>query len=157
MSIDNQVSVKLSAGDIEKIDGAIKTINSVLDPYLVTISTDERKELPKMNEKNVPFVKKVLEYAESHPEFAPAYLNISNLKIDVEGFAALNKIEKPLSELAAAITDTTMVCGSEAYTTALTYYNSVKQAVKMKAPGAKVIFDDLKKRFEDNAPRNTEK
>ena len=154
MSMDNQVSVKLSAEDISKIDSALKTINSVLKPYLVTISSDERQELPKMSEKTVPFVQKVLEYAGTHPEFAPAYLNISDLKVDVEGFAALNKIGKPLSELAAAIADTTILCGSEAYTMSLTYYNSVKQAVKMKAPGAKVVFDDLKKRFESNGPKS---
>lgn len=41
-----------------------------------------------------------------------------------------------------------MVAGSEAYSAALTYYNTVKQANNMNIPGAKVIYEDLKKRFE---------
>jgi hypothetical protein len=38
--------------------------------------------------------------------------------------------------------------GSEAYTAALAYYNSVKQAAKMNVPNAKSIYKDLKQRFE---------
>jgi hypothetical protein len=40
-----------------------------------------------------------------------------------------------------------MMAGSEAYVSALSYYNSVKTAAKMNVPGAKIIFEDLSKRF----------
>ena len=47
--------------------------------------------------------------------------------------------------------DTTMEAGAESYANSLSYYNSVKQAAKMNVPGAKAIYDDLKKRFERTA------
>lgn len=157
MSKDNLVSIEVSSEDLAKVSEALKTIKSVLAPYLVTISTDERQTLPKMNEKTVPFVKKVLEYAESHPEFAPSYVSVPELQKDVAAFDTLNKIGKPFDEIAVALTDTTMLAGSEAYVAALSYYNSVKQGVKMNVAGAKVIFDDLKVKFEEYGAKSVKK
>jgi hypothetical protein len=153
MSKENLVSIKLSADELSKINNALKVIQDTLKPYLVTISTDDRKSLPKMNEKTLPFVKKALEYAESHPEFAPSYLSIPELRIDLEAFESLNKISNPFDELSVSLEDTTILCGSEAYVAALSYYNAVKQAVKMNVAGAKTVYDDLKVRFEQNGPK----
>ena len=153
MSAENRISIQITAEDQTKIGEALKTISSVLKPYLISLSTDDRKTLPKMSEKNVPFVKKVLEYAGTHPEFAPSYLSIPELKKDVDAFEVLNKFNNPLNELYIAIEDTVILAGSEAYVAALSYYNAVKQAVKMNVAGAKVIYDDLKTRFEGNGTR----
>lgn len=153
MDKENLVSIQFTAEDLAKVNEAIKTIKDVIKPYLVTISTEERKTLPKMNEKTVPFVKKVLEYAGSHPEFAPAYLSIPELQIDVEAFDALVRISKPFEEISTSLVDTAMLTGSEAYVAALSYYNAVKRAVMMNVPGAKVVYEDLKTRFEANGIR----
>ena len=59
-----------------------------------------------------------------------------------------------MNELYIAIEDTVILAGSEAYVAALSYYNAVKQAVKMNVAGAKVIYDDLRTRFEGNGPRS---
>jgi hypothetical protein len=40
-----------------------------------------------------------------------------------------------------------MVAGSEAYQTALLFYNSVKTAAAQDIPGAKEIYEELKARF----------
>ena len=45
------------------------------------------------------------------------------------------------------LNDTTMEAGAESYITSLSYYNSVKLAAKSDVPGAKAIYEDLKKRF----------
>jgi hypothetical protein len=41
-----------------------------------------------------------------------------------------------------------MVAGSEAYLGALSYYNSVKYATKLNVADAKIIYEDLKQRFQ---------
>jgi hypothetical protein len=40
-----------------------------------------------------------------------------------------------------------MVAGSEAYQSSLIFYNSVKMAARQDIPGAKAIYEELKKRF----------
>jgi len=61
-----------------------------------------------------------------------------------------------LTQLYNGLDDTTMEAGAESYVNALSYYNSVKQAAKMNIPGAKAIYDDLKKRFAGNGPKKSE-
>jgi hypothetical protein len=40
------------------------------------------------------------------------------------------------------------LAGSEAYVTALAYYNSVKLGAKLDVPNAKAVYSDLKIRFD---------
>jgi hypothetical protein len=150
MSKENFVSIKFKDEDLAKIDEALKTIDTVLKNYLVTLTPAEIRAMPKASERTEPFVKKSLEYAESHPQFAPAYLSVPEMKIDVEAADALKKIKHPVEEILKNISDTIILSSSEAYVAALAYYGSVKQAVKMNQAGAKVIFEELKGKFEAN-------
>jgi hypothetical protein len=40
-----------------------------------------------------------------------------------------------------------MTSGSEAYQAALIFYNSVKMATRQDIPGAKAVYEELRKRF----------
>jgi hypothetical protein len=40
-----------------------------------------------------------------------------------------------------------MTSGSEAYQAALVFYNSVKMAARQDIPGAKAVYEELRKRF----------
>ena len=101
-----------------------------------------------MGDKSIAFVEKALDYAKSNPEFAPAYLNIPELQIDLRAVQDLTAIWQLLEPLTNNVNDTEMLSGSEAFQAALAYYNSVKHAAKMNVPSAKAILDDLKKRFD---------
>ncbi len=147
MPKENAVSIKITEEELTRADGAVKAIEEVLKPHLVALKPGERREIPKMNDKTVPFVEKVMDYAKSDPQFAPAYLNIDELKIDIDSVSDLTKICRPVEQLLKNLNDTIMLAGSEAFVASLAYYNSVKQATKMNIPGAKTIYDDLSKRF----------
>jgi hypothetical protein len=145
---ENSVSIEIPASEMDKVLDALKTIDAVLKPYLVALTPTERQTLPKMSDKTTPFVEKCLEYAQTNPQFAPSYMNVGELLIDMKAISDLTKILRPIEQLNENLNDTTMLSGSEAYTAALTYYNSVKQAAKMNVPNAKTIYEDLVKRFE---------
>lgn len=145
---ENLVSIKISPADLTKILEAIKTIEQTLKPYLIALTPDQRRELPKMSDKTMPFVNKVLDYIGMKPQFAPTYLNIEELKIDLQAVADLTQIYRSIEQLYENLNDTITRAGSEAYVTSLAFYNSVKQAAKMNIPDAKTIFNDLKVRFE---------
>ena len=149
MSNDNLISIEIPQEQLDALDTAINTIKSTLEPYIVTLSVAERKRIPKMNEKTAPFVKKAFEYAVSHPEFTPSYMEVGELKKDVDAFDILNRIGMQLEEISVSLNDTAMQAGSEAYLAALSYYNTVKRAVKDKQASAKVLFEDLKTMFEN--------
>lgn len=145
---ENLVSIKIAPADLTKILEAITTIEQTLKPYLISLTPDQRRELPKMSDKTLPFVNKVLDYIAMKPQFAPAYLNVEELKIDLQAVANLTQIYRSIEPLYENLNDTITRAGSEAYVASLAFYNSVKQAAKMNVPDAKTIFNDLKVRFE---------
>lgn len=148
MTIENIVSVKLSSDQMQQVSGALQTLQEVLGSQLVVLRPDERRELPKISERNLPFVEKVLEYCVSMPQFAPPYLSIDELKIDVSAVKNLTALQRSIDQLAMALGDTIMLSGSEAYVAALTYYNAVKQAAKVHVAGAEAVYNDIGIRFD---------
>jgi len=144
---ENRVSIKISQTDLQSLLDAVKTINTILSPYLVALTPDDRRTLPKMSDGTLPFVQKALEYAKSNKQFVPSFVDVGELQIDVDATAALLQVQHPLDQITESLDHTVMLCGSEAYVAALAFYNSIKQAAKMKVPGAESIFKDLSLRF----------
>jgi hypothetical protein len=122
-------------------------VSNILKPYLIALTPTERHDLPKMSDGTLPFVQKCLDYCQSNPEFAPSYLDFSGLLADMKVYNQLMPIFRLAEQLENMLNDTTMEVGAESYVSALSYYNSVKMAANMNVPGAKAIYEDLKKRF----------
>jgi hypothetical protein len=148
MALDNLVAVQIPPADLESIRTKVAEIESLLNPYLISLSPQKRKELPKMGEGTGPFVNKALEYAKTNPQIVPPFVNISSFDIDVSAVTVLNTILRPLQQLVSKLDDTIVLSGSEAYVAALNVYHSVKQASKTNVAGTKTIFEDLKVRFD---------
>jgi hypothetical protein len=147
MPQENRVSIILKPEDLKKVLDALVVVNTTLKPYLIALTPAERQELPKMSDGTVPFVKKSLEYAQTNAAFVPAYIDVNELKTDLNAVEALSQIFRPVAQLNLNLEDTITLSGSEAYVASLAFYNSVKQATKMNVPGAKAIAEDLRIRF----------
>lgn len=59
---DNRISASLSQADREAVMSAIATIREKL-PFLIDLTTQERRSLPKLGDKSRAFVSKSLEVA----------------------------------------------------------------------------------------------
>jgi hypothetical protein len=147
MSQENRISIKLAPADLQKVADAIKVATDTLQPYLIALTPIERQQLPKMSDGNFPFVQKSLEHAQTNAPFVPAYLDVAELKVDMDAVENLLQLFRPIEQLYLNLQDTMTLSGSEAYVAALAFYNSVKQAAKMNVPGAKAIAEDLSLRF----------
>lgn len=154
MSTGNVISIQIPPEDLQAAEDALKLAASKLAPYLIALTPEERRTIPKMSDGSEPFVLKVMDYATADSKFAPPYMDVPEMKKDLDAVLQL----KPLLNLATALQsnldDTTMLAGSEAYVAALSYYNSVKMAAKMNVPGAKTIYEDLFKRFQKQGQRS---
>jgi len=148
--IQDSVTIVIPPDVLTQVLDLQTQVKTLLAPYLVALTPDERRGIPKMSDKTVTFVSKTLEYANAYPQFAPAYLNMEGLQIDVKAVDDLTSVEQLVENLASQVSDSIMLSGSEAYVAALTFYNSVKEAARRNVPGAKAIYDDLKMRFEQS-------
>lgn len=154
--MENQIDFVIPDGVMSDVTEKLNEVSAALAPYLIALTPDQRRELPKMSDKTIPFVEKTLDYTASDPQFAPPYMNKEELANDMKAHGQLTELFRVVQQLNSKLDDTTMEAGAESYINALSYYNSVKQAAKMNVPGAKTIYDDLRKRFQKNSTPNAE-
>ncbi|MDR1181115.1 MAG: hypothetical protein LBL13_03965 [Bacteroidales bacterium] len=126
-----------------KVDEAIE----LLAPYLVSLTSEERRNLLKMGEKTLSFVEKSKDYAHRYSALCPSYLDLKAFDADMADATRLRTLLIVVKQLMDNIEDTSMVAGSEALQAALIFYNAAKAAAAQNIPGAKEVHKDLKVRF----------
>ncbi|MEH2232065.1 MAG: hypothetical protein V7K71_20985 [Nostoc sp.] len=129
---------------------AITTIREKL-PFLIDLTTEERKALPKLGDKSRAFVSKALEIGTQNPDFLPRSFDLNEMRQDIELFEALYPILLSLTQLQELVDDTSVAVGSEAYAAGLMVYNYAK--VSGKGAGLESMVDDLGRRFARKAKK----
>tara|TARA_R110001599_G_scaffold335402_7_gene552364 strand:- start:18118 stop:18588 length:471 start_codon:yes stop_codon:yes gene_type:complete len=147
MSTKNTVSIQIPEAELQTVKEAIATLKTTLSPYLIAISAEERQRIPKMGDGTIPFVEKVMDYAQEDSQFLPPFIDLNELSKDWEVVKRLAPLLRDLQQVESNLNDTVMMAGSEAYVGALGYYNSVKYRARVNVADAKVIHEDLKQRF----------
>ncbi|MEB2784470.1 hypothetical protein [Algoriphagus persicinus] len=151
--MENRISIEIPAADLAAAKAALEQVQTILAPYVIALTPDQRRTLPKMSDGTEPFVAKVVEYANDDPQFLPPFVDKGEFDKDWQAISGLLPLLRLGNQICDNLSDTTMLAGSEAYISALSYYNSVKQAAKVNVPDAKAIYEDLRKRFEGQGRR----
>ena len=110
----NRVSASLSPADQKAVLDAIATIKQKL-PFLIDLSPEERRALPKLGDKSRIFVSKAAEIAVQNPDFLPRSFDVDEMRRDVTLLEALQPITLALTQLQELVDDTQLEVGSEAY------------------------------------------
>jgi hypothetical protein len=139
---------------LEEASVKLNEVNQLLQPYLISLTVDQRVKMSKMGDKTYSFVVKSLEYAKQTPNLVPSYVDMEGFFIDLQNVNACKQVSIPVANLSSMLDDTMMQAGHEAYESALAFYNAVKIAAKNNVPGAKVIYDDLSQRFSRLGTKN---
>ena len=157
--MEDSISFTISPEDLQAVKDMIASINELLEPYLITLSPEERDKLLEMSEQCEPFVAKVMDYAVTNPEFLPPFVQIEDVKKDWHDSSSFLSIFRSIQKLESNLSDTVRVISSDAFETALIYFNWVKLATEMNVPYSKIICDDLNKSLEgeeNNKPKPNE-
>jgi len=125
----------------------ISEVITMLSPYMLSLTPEERHEVAKMGPKTLSFVEKAYDFAVQNPTLVPAYLNLASFGVDFTDAHGLWTILNTVRQLEESLDDTEMVAGSESYQAALVFYHSVKLAAAQNIIGAKAIYEELRKRF----------
>ncbi|MBD2195529.1 MULTISPECIES: hypothetical protein [Calothrix] len=139
------ITATVSPEDIQEIKAALQTIQKKL-PFLITLSTEERRKLYKMGDKSFAFVNNSVSAAQSNREILPASFNVEELVQDYQLATTLTELLISMRQLTEQVDDTLLAVGSEAMTSSLTVYDYVKTAAK-KTPGLKTLAEQLGERF----------
>jgi len=147
MAQKDEISFGITDEEFKKVMAAFDVIDSILRPQLANLSGHDRQGMAKMGDKTEAFVRKTYEHSQVHHELAPSYLDCEAMRKDLAAFDVLRSLSARIAPLCAAIDDTLLLSGSEAYQAALSFYGSVKAAAKAKAPNAIAVYEDLSARF----------
>ena len=145
--INKPASSEISDADMQTALAAMQTLQQTLAPYLVNLSTDQKRGLAKMGSKSIDFVSKTLSYASANPQFKPAFVDLDDFSQDVAAFSKLRSLQQPMSQFSDMLDDSLAQAGSDALTAALAIYQTIKTAAKLNVLGAATIADDLAARF----------
>lgn len=141
---DNRVSASLSQADRQAVLDALETIRQKL-PFLIDLTPEERRTLPKMGDSSRGFVTQALTIATQNEDILPRSFDVNEMRGDLELLDSLRPILTALSQLFELVEDTYTAVGSEAYTSALLVYQFARAAGKGSAlDGA---LDALGQRF----------
>ena len=141
---DNKISANLSATDRLAVMDAIATIREKL-PFLVDLTTEDRRTMLKMGDKSRAFVSKALEVATQNPEFLPRSFDVEEMRRDLALYEALYPVLLSLTQLQELVDDTYIAIGSEAYAAALAVYNYAKASGDV--TGLDAVIDEMGRRF----------
>jgi hypothetical protein len=139
---------------LTQVQDLLQQANTLLLLIVTPLTPSERHALAKMGEKTLSFVEKSHEFAAQNPNLVPPFLDMAAFDINFADAHNLWPLFLLTQQLHESVDDTTKVAGSEAYQFALVFYNSVKMAARQDIPGAKVIYEELKKRFPGHRHRS---
>lgn len=138
------ISATLAQADREAVMAAVATIKEKLS-FLIDLTADDRKALPKMGDKSRAFVSKALEVATQNPDFLPRSFDLEELRKDVQLFEAMYPIVVALTQLQELVDDTCLAVSSEAYAAALQVYNYAKASGQ--GGGLDAVVGEMGQRF----------
>jgi hypothetical protein len=141
---DNRVSAAISEADQQAVLAAIETIRQKL-PFLIDLSPEQRRSLPKMGDKSRAFVGKALAIAQHNSNFLPRSFSVEEMERDVKLTESLQPILVSLTRLFEQLDDTFMEVGSEAYAAALVVYQYGRNSSDGEL--LETLLDDMGQRF----------
>lgn len=144
MPTSNHVSGTLTTEQQQQALAAIAELRAQL-PFLIDLSPEDRRALPKMGNKGRAFVDQGLATATQNEGILPRSFDLDEYRRDVELVRLLEPIHLALRQLAELVEDTFLAVGSDAYSATLVVY----QAAKMAGTGGALDehLDGLSKRF----------
>ncbi len=145
MSYQN-IQASLDDATKEQVIQKVREIEALL-PFIVNLTLEEKRTLPKMGKKTLAFVERAMGYAQKERDLVPPYLDPLELNSDILLAKQLIDIMEVINPLAEKVSDTYHACGAEAYAAARVFYNSAKAASKGNLPGIDTIVKDLGERF----------
>jgi hypothetical protein len=143
----NILLTPLEEKTLEKITKSLEELQGDLSMHVKPLAPKDRRTLFKMGDKTLAFVKKCYEFSQKNPELCPKYFDTAGFGAGFKDANSLYTSVNMAAQLHRRLSDIQMCAGSDALQTALVFYNSVKMAVANDIDGAKVVYEELRKRF----------
>jgi hypothetical protein len=145
MSKTNKVSVVFTDAEKEAVIAKITQAKEAL-PFLISLTTDERRTSRKMGSKSIDYVRQCLEGAKAFPDELKKSFDVAEMEKDYNLVNNLLGVQVACQDLLDLINDTLMLGGIEAIAAADDVYATLKISAKRDG-SVKSIVDKIAERF----------
>lgn len=97
-----------------------------LMPFLVGLTREEKRRLPKVGPRTRPFIADTIATAEANPGIVPRSVNLTTLRSRADTLDRLGEVKRTLTQLLERVDDTETQLASDVYATARSVYSVMK-------------------------------
>lgn len=134
-----------TAVDRDRIITLLNQISALM-PFLINLTPEERRELPRMGDKSRAFVQAALVLAEQDDSFLPRSFEVAEMRQDEDLYISLAVVYTVLAILFEKLQDTMLLTGCDLYVAALEVYDAAKRKGGNNG-GLDQLLDALGQRF----------
>jgi hypothetical protein len=118
-----------------------------LEPYRTPLTAEERREMAIVGDKTLAFLEKGKEFIDLYPDLVPSWLNKSEFTNDFDDVHNLTPAKNLADQARETLYNISYLAGNEAYHWILDFYHAARQAAARDVPNAKIVADEMGKRF----------
>ena len=145
MARTNKISAAFAETDKNEVLTKMDEVKALM-PFLISLTTVERKKLKGIGNKNLAYVQKCLEAALSFPDELKKNFNVDEFQKDVNLFNNLIRVHMICQALTELVDDSMKAAGIDAMGAAAEVYDSLKSSAKSNA-NVKMIVSEIAERF----------
>jgi hypothetical protein len=149
---------------IDQLNEVLNGIKTILDDYAQHLRALDRRRLNGVGVRKLGFIERAYEIALENAEFLPHYLTIERFGEDIQYFMDFRTLTDLTAQIREKLWNITIQSADIAYTDALEFYASVREAAKRRVDAAETIFNELSpffrtmgRRMEDSEAEPTKK
>jgi hypothetical protein len=145
MARTNKISAVFAEADKNEVLTKIEELKTSM-PFLISLTTDERKKLKGIGNKNLAYVQKCLEAALSFPDELKKNFDVDEFQKDVNLFNNLVRVHMICQSLTELVDDSMKAAGIDAMGSASEVYDALKSSAKSNA-NVKTVVNEIAERF----------
>ena len=128
---------------ITQLNSDLNDIKTLLDDYSQHLRALDRKRLNGVGIKKLGFIERAYEIALENGEFLPHYLTVDRFGNDLQYFVEFQALTGLCDQIREKLWNITLQSADIAYTDALEFYASVREASKRRVDAAETLYHDL--------------
>lgn len=153
MARTNRITATISPEEKAVILASIEGVKNLM-PYLINLTTAERKNLRGIGNKNFTYAQKCLEAALAFPAEMKASFDINEFQKDINLYNNLLAIQIACQSLLEKVDDSMQAAGIDTMSAASEVYNALKSSAKSNA-NVKTIVDEIAVHFKKQGVKKT--
>jgi hypothetical protein len=128
---------------IDNLNSVLNQIKNTLDEYAAHLRALDRKRLNGVGIHKLGFIERSYELALENGEFLPHYLTLDRFGADIQYFVDFRSLVDLTDQIREKLWNITVQSADIAYTDALEFYASVREASKRRVDAAETLYTAL--------------